>query len=70
MKEPKTLKLIECRRCGGSFVANDKKITLDPGNGTELPDEIAVVVRKVQKCLSCKQFEDRTLGGRRKKFTR
>lgn len=70
MKEPKVLKIIECRRCGGSFVANDKKITLDPGSHTELPDELSILVRKVQRCLSCKQLEDRTLGGKRKKFTR
>ena len=70
MGTPKTLKLIECRRCNGTYFVGDQKLTLSPGNETELPDEVAVIVRKVAQCISCKQHEDRTRGGQRKRFER
>jgi len=70
MRMPKTVSLIECRLCGGSYFGGDKKITLHPGDEDKLPDEISILVRKVARCTSCKQLEDRTKGGRRKKFER
>jgi len=70
MKTPKTLAMIECRRCGGTYFAGDQKLTLHPGTETELPDELAIMVRKVAQCTSCKQHEDRTYGGKKKKFDR
>ena len=70
MKAPKTLSLIECRGCGGSYFAGDTKLILNPGTESELPDEISFVVRKIAKCQSCKQRDDRTLGGQRKRFER
>lgn len=62
MKTPKTLTLIECRTCNGSYFANDKKLVLYPGTVSELPDEVSIIVRKVAKCFSCKTNENRTNG--------
>lgn len=70
MRTPKTVKLIECRRCSGTYFAGDQRLTLAPGTESELPDEVAVVVRKIAQCVSCKQHEDRTRGGQRKRFER
>ena len=70
MRTPKTIDLIECRKCGGSYFSGKQRVTLLPGNESELPDEIYVIVRKVAACTSCKQREDRTSGGRRKRFER
>lgn len=70
MKTPKTLTLIECRRCRGTYFSGEQRLTLYPGTEKELPDEVAVIVRKVSRCTSCKQMEDRTLGGKRKRLER
>ena len=70
MKTPKTIELIECRKCRGSYFSGSVRVTLMPGNENELPDEIYVIVRKVATCVSCKQHDNRTQGGRRKKFER
>lgn len=70
MKTPKTILIIECRTCNGNFFADDKKIVLHPGNESELPDELYIVTRKVSRCTSCKQNENRTRGGRKKRFER
>lgn len=70
MKIPKTLTLIECRRCRGSYYGGDQRLTLHPGTEKELPDELSIMVRKVALCTSCKEREDRTPGGKRKKFER
>lgn len=70
MKTPKTVALIECRRCGGTYYGGGQKVTLLPGDEHELPDEVAVLVRKVAACTSCKAREDRTRGGQRKRFER
>jgi hypothetical protein len=66
----KTLEIIECRRCGGSYYGGKTKLVLAPGNETTLPDELYMIVRKVPMCTSCKEREDRTRGGRRKRFER
>jgi hypothetical protein len=70
MKTPKTLSVIECRKCGGSYYAGKHRITLHPGTEDELPDELSFVIRKVSACVSCRQQEDRTKGGKRKRFER
>ncbi len=70
MKTPKTLVLIECRHCGGSYYGGDSKLVLNPSTESDLPDEIAFVIRKISKCMSCKQREDRTYGGRKQRFER
>jgi ribosomal protein L44E len=70
MKTPKTIELIECRKCSGQYFSGSVRVTLLPGNENELPDEVYVIVRKVAACASCKEREDRTQGGRRKKFER
>lgn len=70
MKTPKTVILIECRKCGGSYFGGDQKIVLSPGSEKELPDEIAIIVRKIAICMSCKQYEDRTRGGQKTRFSR
>ena len=67
MQIPKTLILIECRMCNGSYYGGDSTLTLNPGTPTTLPDEISIVVRKVGKCTSCKENEDRTRGQRKKR---
>lgn len=70
MKTPKTLVLIECRNCNGSYYGGDTKLILNPCTESELPDEISFVIRKIAKCVSCKQREDRTHGGSKKRFER
>lgn len=70
MRTPKTLFLIECRTCGGSYFGGDTKVTLNPGTPELLPDEVSITVRKVSRCLSCKAREDRTRGGMRKRYDR
>lgn len=70
MKTPKTVELIECRKCSGSYFGGKVRVTLMPGNENELPDEIYMMVRKIARCQSCKEQENRTAGGRRKKFER
>jgi len=70
MKTPKTVVLIECRRCGGSYFGGSQRVTLLPGDEHELPDEVTIVVRKVASCTSCKQQENRTTGGQRKRYDR
>lgn len=62
--------LIECRACGGSYYGGDSKLILNPGTETDLPDELSFVIRKIAKCTSCKQREDRTHGGHKKRFER
>ena len=68
MTTPKTIIIIECRRCRGQFFGNDTRLSLSPGDEHNLPDELAIAVRKVAKCTSCKMNEDRTMGstGRRR----
>lgn len=70
MKTPKTIDVIECRRCNGSYYAGKQRVTLHPGTEDELPDELYFAIRKVALCTSCKEREDRTKGGRRKRFER
>lgn len=70
MRTVKTLVLIECRCCGGSYFGGDQKLILNPGTENQLPDEMAIIARKVARCLSCKEKEDRTHGGKRKRFER
>ena len=70
MRTPKTIDIIECRRCGGSYFAGRTRLTLMPGNENELPDELYMIVRKIAQCQSCKERLDRTSGGRRTKFER
>ena len=70
MKTPKTLTIIECRRCGGAYFGGDQKLTLVPGDEHELPDELAIVLRKVARCVSCQEQQDRTHGGPKKRFER
>ena len=62
MKTPKTLFLIECRACKGSYYGGDTKLVLHPGNENEQPDEISFVIRKVSKCSTCKQLSERQRG--------
>ena len=66
MRTPKTLILIECRNCNGSYYGGDAKLVLHPGNEKKLPDEISIIARKVGQCTSCKDHEDRTRGQKRK----
>jgi hypothetical protein len=70
METPKTLVLIECRNCNGTYFGGSQRLTLRPGNEKELPDEIAIIVRKVSKCTSCKEREDRTRGGKKQRYER
>jgi hypothetical protein len=70
MTTPKTLILIECRNCNGTYYGGEQRLTLYPGSEEQLPDEVAVLVRKVPRCTSCKQVEDRTKGGQRKRYER
>lgn len=70
MRMPKTLSMIECRTCRGTMYGGSEKLILKPGTATELPDELSIIVRKVARCVSCKQREDRTAGGKRKRFER
>ena len=66
MRTPKTIVLIECRRCGGSYYGGEQKVILMPGNEHELPDEVAIIVRKIANCASCKEQESRTRGQKRR----
>ena len=66
----KTLKLIECRACGGTFYAGDYDIKITAGTENKFPDELYIVVRKISRCLSCKQHEDRTYGAKKKRYER
>lgn len=68
MKTPKTLTLIECRFCGGSYYAGETKLVLAPATELESADELYIIVRKIPKCQSCKQRADRTRGGQKHKF--
>ena len=70
MRTPKTVVLIECRMCGGCYFGGDQKLILSPATENDLPDEVAILVRKVSRCLSCKQREDRTHGGQKRRFER
>lgn len=66
----KTLSIIECRHCGGSYFAGDVRITLIPGDENRLPDELAMLVRKIGRCTGCKEAEARTQGAKKKKYER
>lgn len=68
MRETKTIVLIECRLCNGCYFGGDTKVILHPGDEKELPDEIYIMTKKVARCQSCIENEDRTRGGNRKKF--
>lgn len=70
MRTPKTLPVIECRMCNGIYFAGDTKVTINPANENDGGDEINIVVKKVARCTSCAQKEDRTLGGRKIRFER
>lgn len=63
----KSVFIIECRTCKGSYFGGDKRMTLHPGDETKLPDEISIIVRKIPRCTGCKDRENRTLGGGRRK---
>lgn len=66
MRTPKTVVLIECRTCGGSYYGGEQKVILNPGNEFELPDEVAIIVRKIGRCASCSQQENRTRGQKKR----
>jgi len=66
----KTLDIIECRTCRGSYFSGKKKVTLFPGTEDKLPDEVAFNIRKISACTGCKERMDRTRGGKRKRFER
>jgi Zn finger protein HypA/HybF involved in hydrogenase expression len=68
MKTPKTLFVIECRKCGGSYFGDDKKLVLNPGSEHEQPDEISFTIRKVAKCPTCKEHDDRTKNGSGRRY--
>ena len=68
MKTPKTIVLIECGNCKGCHYGGDAKLVLNPGNETEQPDEIYIITRKVARCQTCKEGDDRTKGGRRSRY--
>lgn len=68
MKTPKTLVLIECRRCNGCYYGGTVKLVLHPGTESEQPDEISIIVRKIGKCATCKVGDDRTKGGRNTRY--
>ena len=70
MRTPKTLVLIECRLCHGSYYGGENNLMLRAGSEKELPDEVSIVVRKVARCTSCKEVADRTYGSKRKRFER
>jgi hypothetical protein len=72
MDEPKNLIIIRCRTCNGEYYGNATRMTLHPGTEDNLADEISITVRKVAKCLGCKERIDRTRGGmkRQSKFDR
>jgi hypothetical protein len=70
MKTPKTISIIECRRCGGSYYGGETKVVLNPGTEDELPDELYILVRKIGRCIGCKEGAPRTRAGRRTKFER
>lgn len=64
----KTVEVIECRLCGGSYFSGKTKVILYPGNENRLPDELSFLVRKVSKCVNCKQHEHRTKGGKNRRI--
>lgn len=68
MKTPKTLFLVECRNCNGCYYGGNVKLVIYPGSETEEPDEIAITVRKVSRCKTCKEDNERTRSSKRPKF--
>jgi hypothetical protein len=64
----KTIEVIECRHCRGSYFAGKTRITLHPGNEDKLPDELSFMIRKIPKCENCKQDENRTKGRKAKRI--
>jgi hypothetical protein len=57
----KTLSLIECKCCNGTFLSDSQPVIINPA------EEIAVIVRKVSYCSSCKAHEGRTKSSTYKK---
>lgn len=68
MKTPKTITLIECSMCRGCYYGGQLKVTLLPGSEKEQPDEVYIITRKIAKCPTCKEGDDRTKSGRRNKY--
>jgi len=58
----KQLIIVECKTCFIKFNGEDARISIGPH------EEIEVIIRRIAKCSQCKQFEDRTMGGRNKRF--
>lgn len=58
----RVLELAECKVCLQKFVRNDKKVVFQPG------DEVEVVLLRVAKCSHCKEANNRTIGGARKRL--
>ena len=67
---PKTIPIIECRNCNGSYYAGTQKLVLNPGSENELPDELYFSIRKIGLCMGCKERENRTKGGSHKRLER
>lgn len=66
-KDPKTLLIIECKKCGVEYFGNEERLTLHPGDENESPDTLTVIVKRIAKCSVCKTREDRTKGGAKKR---
>jgi len=63
-----TIKLIECKTCGGNYYGGEKDVKLIAGNERTEPTEVYFTKLKVSKCSRCQQAADRTKAARKKKL--
>jgi hypothetical protein len=63
-----TIKLIECKLCGAQYYGGESDVKLKAGNERTEPTELYFTKLRVSKCSTCKQAEDRTKAGHKKKL--
>ena len=63
-----TIKIIECKSCGGQYYGGETDIKLKAGNERITPTELYFTKLKVAKCLVCSQGQDRTKAGHKKRL--
>ena len=63
-----TIKLILCKLCGIQYYGGDEDIKLKAGNERIKPTELYFTKLSVAKCANCKQADDRTRAGRKKRL--
>jgi hypothetical protein len=59
-----TVQIIECKTCYAKYLGSDERISIGAY------EEVDLIVRRIAKCSECKQRENRSVSGPKKRFQR